>query len=51
MAYLLKILGQEKLFNGLNWFKSMQKKLDRDSKNFELRSGKANEDEDNPYSN
>lgn len=41
VAYLLKILGQEKLFNGLNWFKSMQKKLERDAKNFDIRSGKT----------
>lgn len=41
VAYLLKILGQEKLFNGLNWFKSMQKKLEKDAKNFDIRSGKT----------
>jgi WASH complex subunit 7 len=30
IAYLLKVLAQEDLFNGLNWFKSMQAKLKKD---------------------
>ena len=44
MAYLLKILGQVDKFASLNWFESMEKKLEIDMAQAELREKKIKED-------
>ena len=40
VAYLLKILGQIDKFNSLNWFESMEKKLEMDLAKSDLREKK-----------
>ena len=46
IAYLLKILNQSEKFAGLNWFESMQTKLERDQVSADLREKKMNEQPD-----
>jgi WASH complex subunit 7 len=47
VAYLLKILGQVEKFASLNWFESMEKKLEMDLVQADLREKKIKEDLNN----
>ena len=44
VAYLLKVLGQVDKFSSLNWFESMEKKLEFDMVQADLRENKIKED-------